>query len=179
MTVPPLVGAWGTRVVVRVVFSDPPVAGPGEVVHGSGVGAALVTESLVGTGKDEGGQLVHPAVERLASYRAALERGWSPNTMNPTAGQAEAKRIDTDPAGFLAAQDERGYATTALRLLLPEARALSLPYVELTTDLNNTASQKVITTNGGVLIERFERPAAYGSDSAAFRWRIRLQIPNP
>jgi len=117
---------------------------------------------------------VHPAVERLASYRAALERGWSPNTMNLTAGQAEAKRIDTDPAGFLAAQDERGYATTALRLLLPEARALSLPYVELTTDLNNTASQKVITTNGGVLIERFERPAAYGSDSAAFRWRIRL-----
>jgi len=183
-------------------------------------------------------QLVRPAVEYLASYRAALGRGWSPNTMNPVAGQAEAKRIDTDPVAFLVSQDDpegsgepitlpdgsvarrlpgyrrwiwdgefagviglrwqpgtadlpphvlghmgyavvpwkrrRGYSTAALRLLLPEARALSLPYVELTTDLNNTASQKVIITNGGVLVERFTKPAAYGPDSPALRWRIEL-----
>jgi hypothetical protein len=32
----------------------------------------------------------------------------------------------------------------------------------------------VITSNGGVLVERFTKPAAYGPDSAALRWRIRL-----
>ena len=68
----------------------------------------------------------------------------------------------------------RGLATAALRELLPEIRGLGLPYVVLTTDLDNVASQKVITANGGVLIERFTKPAAYGPDSPALRWRIEL-----
>lgn len=45
----------------------------------------------------------------------------------------------------------QGHATRALALLLPEARALGLRHVELTTDAENAASQKVITANGGVL----------------------------
>ncbi len=53
-------------------------------------------------------------------------------------------------------------------------RGLGLPYVDLTTDVDNVASQKVITSNGGVLVERFTKPAAYGPDSPALRWRIRL-----
>lgn len=67
----------------------------------------------------------------------------------------------------------RGYATEALRLLLPECRARGLAYVELTTDPDNIPSQKVITANGGKLIERFTKAAAYGGKEA-LRWRIDL-----
>lgn len=67
-----------------------------------------------------------------------------------------------------------GSPNAALRKLLPEIRGLGLPYVDLTTDVDNVASQKVITSNGGVLVERFTKPAAYGPDSPALRWRIRL-----
>jgi len=56
--------------------------------------------------------------------------------------------------------------------LLAEIYLLGLPYIELTTDIDNLASQKVITANGGVLVERFTKPAAYGPDSPALRWRI-------
>ncbi len=48
-----------------------------------------------------------------------------------------------------------GYATRALAQLLPQCRGKGLDFVELTTDLDNIASQKVITGNGGVLVERF------------------------
>jgi len=184
-------------------------------------------------------QLVRPAVEYLASYRAALERAWSPNTMDPAAGRVELERIVADPVAFLAAQDDpegrgepialpdgsvvprlpgyrgwiwdgdfggvislrwqpgtaalpphvlghvgyavvpwkrrRGLATAALRELLPEIHALGLCYVETTTDVDNFASQKVITANGGVLVDRFTKPAAYGGPaSPALRWRIKL-----
>ncbi|HUW78520.1 MAG TPA: GNAT family N-acetyltransferase [Candidatus Nanopelagicaceae bacterium] len=65
------------------------------------------------------------------------------------------------------------YATNALGALLPDARKLGLPYVELTTDLDNEASQKVITNNGGILIEEFLKPASQGG-TAGYRWRIPL-----
>lgn len=182
-------------------------------------------------------ELVRPAAEHLASYRAALERSWSPATTDPDAGRLELQRIDVDPAAFLAAQDDphatsgpislpdgsfaarlpgyrrwiwedgfigvvamrwqpgttalpphvlghigysvtpwnrrRGYATAALGELLPQLPVLGLPYVELTTDVDNIASQKVITANGGVLVGRFTKPAAYGH-VPALRWRIRV-----
>src|SRR3712207_4485496 len=47
----------------------------------------------------------------------------------------------------------RGYATRALRLLLPETREQGLSYVELTTDVTNVASQRVIEANGGRLVD--------------------------
>lgn len=183
-------------------------------------------------------QLVRPAAECLPSYRAALQRAWSPNTQDPGAGRIELERIDDDPVAFLDAQDDpegrgepialpdgtlvrrlpgyrrwiwdgefggmisvrwkpgtaalpphvlghvgyavvpwkrrRGLATAALREALPEIRGLGLPYLELTTDLDNVASQRVITNNGGVLVERFTKPAAYGHDSPALRWRISM-----
>ncbi len=68
---------------------------------------------------------------------------------------------------------QRGYATRALALLLPEVRKEGLAYVELTTDPDNEPSQKVITNNGGVLVERFRAEAAYG-DRDELRWRIML-----
>lgn len=56
----------------------------------------------------------------------------------------------------------RGYATAALGQILPEAKVVGLPHIDLTTDPDNSASQKVITRNGGVLIKRFSKPAQFG-----------------
>jgi predicted acetyltransferase len=67
----------------------------------------------------------------------------------------------------------RGYATQALRDLLPLARLEGLPYVELTTDQDNLPSQRVIEANGGVLVETFIKPAAYGT-KPGLRYRIAL-----
>jgi predicted acetyltransferase len=67
-------------------------------------------------------------------------------------------------------KQRRGYATRALALLLPEARREGLDYVELTADPDNLPSQKVITANGGVLVKRFRKEAAYGgADALLFR----------
>jgi len=66
-----------------------------------------------------------------------------------------------------------GLATLGLALLLDDARAEGLVFVLLTTDPDNRASQRVIERNGGVLLERFEKPAAFGG-GASLRWRIDL-----
>jgi predicted acetyltransferase len=182
-------------------------------------------------------QLVWPDEEYLASYMAALERGWSPNSTRPEASEEELARIGEDRALFIAEQVDReakappvpmpdgslrpripgyrkwmwhgefcgviglrwvdgttalpayvlghigfsvvpwkrqqGYATRALALILPEAKAEGLPFVELTTDLNNVISQRVITSNGGRLVEHFTKPAIYGGGEG-LRFRIDL-----
>jgi predicted acetyltransferase len=69
----------------------------------------------------------------------------------------------------------RGYASRALALLLPEARAEGLDFVELTCDVANAASRRVIEKNGGVLVERFTLSPAYGSREE-FRFRIDLRV---
>ncbi|MGE0283266.1 MAG: GNAT family N-acetyltransferase [Rhizobiaceae bacterium] len=182
-------------------------------------------------------KLVRPALEYLPSYRAALERNWSPDNVRLLeATREQLAAIDDDPAAFVASLDDpagrqppiklpdgslvqrlpsirrwvwdgeiagsigfrwqkgtaelpahvlghigyaivpwksgRGYATEALRLILVEARALGLPYVELTADPDNASSQKVIVNNGGRLVERFAKHAAYGGES--LRYRIEL-----
>jgi predicted acetyltransferase len=45
--------------------------------------------------------------------------------------------------------------------------------VELTTDIDNVASQRVIQANGGRLVERFQKPAYYGGGDS-LRYRIDL-----
>ena len=70
-------------------------------------------------------------------------------------------------------KQRRGYATLALKLLLPEVRKERLPYVELTTDLDNLASQRVVEANGGQVVERFRKPAGYGG-AESIRYRIPL-----
>jgi predicted acetyltransferase len=183
-------------------------------------------------------QLVRPESEHLASYVAALERGWSAdNERGVEAGREELACIHADADAFLASMEDReakglplslpdgstarripgfkrwmwdgefcgsiglrwqtgtpalpshclghigyavvpwkqrlGYAKSALRLILPEAKALSLPYVEITTDPDNVASRRVIEANGGVLIERFTKPPQFGS-KPGLRFRITL-----
>ena len=66
-----------------------------------------------------------------------------------------------------------GYATSALKQLLAEAREVDLPYVEITTDPDNVASQRVIEVNGGVLVEHFGKPEQFGS-TPGLRYRIAL-----
>ena len=67
----------------------------------------------------------------------------------------------------------RGYATLALASMLAEARKEGLDYVELTTDETNIASQRVIVSNGGRLVERFDKPPHYGG-APSLRFRILL-----
>lgn len=65
----------------------------------------------------------------------------------------------------------KGYATAALRNMLPEARAVGLRFVELTTDPDNVASQRVILACGGELLETFIEPAQYGGQ-LGLRYRV-------
>lgn len=187
-------------------------------------------------------QLVWPALDHLPSYRAALERGWSADTVRgAAAARDELARLDADPAGFIASLVDRearggpvtlpdgsqvprlpgfrrwiwdgefggsfsvrwqrgtaalppyvlghvgyavvpwkqrqGLATAGLRALLAdvrdELRAEGLPWVELTTDADNFASQRVITANGGRLVEHFDKPVAFGG-RPSLRYRIDL-----
>ena len=183
-------------------------------------------------------QLVRPAPEYLASYVAALERGWSPdNIRGAVAAREELAKIETDASAFLASLDDReakgppvtlpdgsvvaripgyrrwlwdgefagsigfwwqpgttalpshclghigyavvpwkqrkGYATRALQALLFEAKTEGLPYVEITADIENIASQRVILRNGGMLIEQFTTPPQFGG-TLSLRYRIAL-----
>ena len=61
----------------------------------------------------------------------------------------------------------------ALAQLLDIARLHGLPCAELTTDPDNIASQKVITNNGGVLVEAFDKGPTYGN-KPGLRFRIDL-----
>jgi hypothetical protein len=67
----------------------------------------------------------------------------------------------------------KGYAAKALGLMLEEARAQKLDYVDLTTDPENLASQAVIKANGGVFRERVPLPPQHGSGDITY-WRIKL-----
>jgi predicted acetyltransferase len=70
-------------------------------------------------------------------------------------------------------KQRRGYATLALKRLLPEAKAEGLSFVEIATEPSNLASQRVIEANGGVLVARFVNPVALGA-TEGLRFRIAL-----
>jgi predicted acetyltransferase len=67
----------------------------------------------------------------------------------------------------------QGLASAALVALLPEVRLIGLRYIELTTSPDNAASRRVIERAGGVLVERFQKAAAYGGGQA-LRFRITI-----
>ncbi len=51
--------------------------------------------------------LVRPATEHLAEYRAALERGWSPDNLRPAASTEHLAAIEADAGGLLAGHEDR------------------------------------------------------------------------
>jgi predicted acetyltransferase len=57
----------------------------------------------------------------------------------------------------------RGYATQALASMLPVARELGLTRLDITTDIDNMASQRAIKANGGRLMGQFRNPR-FGSE---------------
>jgi predicted acetyltransferase len=67
----------------------------------------------------------------------------------------------------------RGYAKRALAALLPDARREGLTFIELTTDLTNAPSRRVIEANGGFLVARFQ-PDPRGILPEQLRYRIPL-----
>ncbi|MEI6363589.1 MAG: GNAT family N-acetyltransferase [Actinomycetes bacterium] len=66
-----------------------------------------------------------------------------------------------------------GYATRGLALMLDLARGEGMSEVELVTDVENVASQRVVARNGGVRGEEFTLPERIGG-AQAYRWRIAL-----
>jgi predicted acetyltransferase len=67
----------------------------------------------------------------------------------------------------------RGYATEAVREILPQAAAEGLRYVDIMTGVGNDASRRVIEKNGGVLVEEFVTLPSLGS-RRELRFRIAL-----
>ena len=70
-------------------------------------------------------------------------------------------------------KQRRGYATRAVRAVLPFAAQQGLRYVEITTTKDNVPSQRVIAANGGVFVEEFVAPASLGG-RVHRRYRIQL-----
>ncbi|WP_321788304.1 MULTISPECIES: GNAT family N-acetyltransferase [Paraburkholderia] len=101
-------------------------------------------------------------------FSGAIGFRWQPGT-------AELPQYVLGHIGFSVVPWKRGngYAKQALNLILGEAKVQGLPYVELTVDPENIASQKVISASNGVLIERFRKAAAYGF-AETLRYRIEL-----
>lgn len=67
----------------------------------------------------------------------------------------------------------RGHATRALTQMLAIARTMGFERIEITTDLDNQPSQKVILANGGVLVGEFDKGPAW-QHSRGFRFVVEL-----
>ncbi len=180
-------------------------------------------------------ELRWPSDIELDGYVDAIDRGWSPNTIDAEAGLVEREHIRRDPVAFLASlvdreaagapipmpdgstaarlpgyrkwmwdgefcgsiglrwqpgtealppyvlghvgysvvpwKRRRGYATAAVRSICVDAAAEGLQWIEVTTDVDNLASQGVIVAAGGTFVERFAYPPRYGKGEG-FRYRI-------
>lgn len=67
----------------------------------------------------------------------------------------------------------RGLATRALRLILHDAAQQGLVRLEVTTDVDNIASHRVIERNGGEIVEQFDYPAEYDTErTSGLRWHV-------
>ncbi|MEJ6022221.1 GNAT family N-acetyltransferase [Ramlibacter sp. PS4R-6] len=117
-------------------------------------------------------------VERLPSFRRWIWDGEFCGSIGLRwkAGSTSLPPYSLGHIGYAVVPWKRGlgYATRALQVMLPEAKAIGLPFVEITTDPDNLPSQKVIQANGGFLVERFTKPPQYGG-VPGLRFRIALE----
>lgn len=109
----------------------------------------------------KGGRIMRPdgtMVPRLPGYRRWLWDGefcgvislrWQPGTSALPAHCPGHVGYSVVPW-----KQGHGYAKQALAALLPEARREGLTYIDLTTDLTNAPSRRVIEANGGFLVSR-------------------------
>ena len=114
---------------------------------------------------------------RLPGYRRWMWDGQFAGTVNfrwqPGTNELPAHVLGHIGYSVVPWRRRRGYATAAVAAILDDACAEGLTAVEITTDDDNVGSQRVIEGNGGVLIERFEKPGAEGP-VASLRYRIEL-----
>ena len=73
--------------------------------------------------------------------------------------------------GVVPWKQRRGYATQAVRDLLPYVWEEGLAYVLITADVVNQSSRRVIEANGGRLVDEFEKPDFLGG-AESVRYRI-------
>lgn len=65
-----------------------------------------------------------------------------------------------------------GYAAQAVRDILPEARALNMRWITITTDQDNPASRRTIENAGGRCLGLRQKPAAYDDGNSILWFRI-------
>ncbi|MEM9552551.1 MAG: GNAT family N-acetyltransferase [Pseudomonadota bacterium] len=75
--------------------------------------------------------------------------------------------------GVVPWQRGKGLATAALREILPLARSVGLPHVDLNSDHHNMASRRVMEKAGAVFVGTSDTPPAYGDGKDAL-YRIDL-----
>lgn len=68
----------------------------------------------------------------------------------------------------------KGHATSALRQILPEAKARGLTYVELTAEEDNRGSRRTIEKAGGMCIGRFDAGDLHHPCAQTLLYRIEL-----
>lgn len=66
-------------------------------------------------------------------------------------------------------QQRQGHATAALRVMLPIAAAIGLPYVIVTCNTENAGSRKVIEANGGSFLHEADDNLAPGTRKRVYR----------
>lgn len=122
-------------------------------------------------------ELVSPGLPYLPSYSDALRRGWAHDNLRLAAAAQEEIELrwqagTTDLPAYCLGHIG-GYATQALRLMLPMARERGLVHVDPTTDPDNVASQRVILANGGQIERRFHALDAFGNTEKLL---LRIQL---
>lgn len=97
-------------------------------------------------------ELVRPTAAHLRDHRAALSAGWSAD--HPRGAKALPVHCLGHPGcAVVPWKRPQGHATRALGPMLPLAQAQELRFVEVTRNVDNHVSRRVIQADGGRRVE--------------------------